>query len=231
MSIDFAPSEIWAYYSPIFGEATAGTNREYRGPCPVHKGRNNNFVVDSETGLCFCFSKCNRGWDMIGLDQELFGGGFAAARRRVFAVVGRQWNEPSAGELARLAEQRAQDVIDEPAAVCWLRGSLQHIERQLSEDKAHLFASDPGERRAARIRVRQYSERQRQLLALGRSELLAEFRAKRITNRPAVEHWVKAGADDLEDCRTVCVAIVRLIEMSASQFPAPRVGKLGGSKS
>lgn len=197
--------------------------------CPW--GRNNNFVVDVETGLCYCFSKCNRGWDLVGLDQELFGGDFKAARRRVFAAVGRQRDEPSATDLAQIAERRSIDFLDEPMAVCWRRGLLQFIERQLAEDKGFLWSQDEGERGAAEYWVRHHSELQRKLLGLNRSDLLTEFRAKRGEQPEAAAHWVRAGAEDLEDCRMVCVAIVRLIEMSVSQFPGLGVGKLGGSKS
>lgn len=127
VSFEFTPWEIWSYYAPLLPQNGQRGKAEYRGPCPVHKGRNNNFVVEAETGLSFCFSKCNRGWDMIGLDQELFGGDFKTARQRVFAAVVRQWHEPSAAELARLAEPRQQDRTDERLAIRWCRGLLQHL--------------------------------------------------------------------------------------------------------
>jgi hypothetical protein len=228
MSTDFTPSEIWAYYAPLLGNLQRGGQREYRGPCPVHKGCHNNFAIDIETGLCYCFSKCNRGWDIFGLDQALFGGDLKTACKRVFAAAGRQWDEPAAAEWARTAEQRKQDQIDEPMAICWCRGLLQQIEMELTKNKRFLFVG--GESQAAEILVRKDSERQQQLVGYSRSELLAEFRAKRREQPEAAAHWVRVGAEDLEDCRMICVAIVRLIEMSASQFPTYGVKKLGGSK-
>jgi len=142
--------------------------------------------------------------------------------------VGRLWDETSATDWARIAEGRKQDLIDEAMAVCWRRGLLQHIDKELTENKPFLFVDR--ESQAAEILVRKDSERQRQLAGYSSSELLAEFRAKRRERPEAAEHWVRIGAEDLEDCRIVCVAIVRLIELSVSQFPALGVEKLGDSK-
>ncbi|MFH1111020.1 MAG: DnaB-like helicase C-terminal domain-containing protein, partial [Planctomycetota bacterium] len=52
-----------------------------------------NFAVEAETGMALCHSQCGRGWDMIGLEMELAGTIFPAAKKAVYALVGRP--EPS----------------------------------------------------------------------------------------------------------------------------------------
>jgi DNA primase len=69
---------------------------EFRGPCPVHKGRDPNFSISSETGFASCHSQCGRGWDLISLEQELSGLDFGQAKDRVFDMIGRPrvpWEE------------------------------------------------------------------------------------------------------------------------------------------
>lgn len=44
---------------------------EYRGPCPIHDGERDSFVINAETGRWFCHSECDRGGDIIGLHMEI----------------------------------------------------------------------------------------------------------------------------------------------------------------
>lgn len=88
MSEPFSSSEVAAYYGVrVPGLRRAGD--ELRGPCPVHKGRRHSFTVNPSTGAAFCHSQCGRGWDVIGLEQELSGSSFTQARDEVFRIVGR----------------------------------------------------------------------------------------------------------------------------------------------
>ena len=84
----FTPDEVALYYnSRMPGLKPAGS--EMRGPCAVHKGKRPSFAVNRETGTAFCHSKCGRGWDILGLEQELTGAPFAEARAAVFQLIGR----------------------------------------------------------------------------------------------------------------------------------------------
>jgi uncharacterized protein (DUF927 family) len=87
-AITFTSGEVSLYYAarvPHLKQAGA----ELRGPCPVHQGKKNSFAVNPDSGQAFCHSQCGRGWDMIGLERELTGAGFAAAIDAVFQIVGK----------------------------------------------------------------------------------------------------------------------------------------------
>lgn len=93
---DFTASEIRSYYAYRTPSLKITRAREWRGPCPIHGGKDDNFAVNSETGAAFCHSRCSKGWDILGLEQELSGLGFVAAKEAVYSVVGRpkpSWEE------------------------------------------------------------------------------------------------------------------------------------------
>ncbi len=86
--IEFTASEISVYYSArVPGLKKIGS--ELRAPCPVHKGKDNNFSVNTENGFSRCFSQCGRGWDILSLEQALTSCDFPTAKERVFHIVGR----------------------------------------------------------------------------------------------------------------------------------------------
>ena len=88
MPIDFSATEVKAYYAVrVPGLKLAGA--ELRGPCPIHLGKRDSFAVDPNTGRAYCHSQCGRGWDIIGLEQELTGADFMNARDAIFDLVGR----------------------------------------------------------------------------------------------------------------------------------------------
>src|SRR5215813_6739931 len=92
----FTPSEVRAFYAARVPSLKITNQREWRGPCPVHSGKDPNFAVNAETGLAQCHSQCGRGWDIISLEQELSGVDFVPAKERVFDLVGRPrvaWEE------------------------------------------------------------------------------------------------------------------------------------------
>src|ERR1035437_9090484 len=109
-AITFSAREVSSYYAarvPHLKQAGA----EFRGPCPVHEGKKNSFAVNPATGQAYCHSQCGRGWNMIGLERELTGAGFAAARDAVFQIVGRPAANGCRRRQARIAA--AYDYIDE----------------------------------------------------------------------------------------------------------------------
>jgi KaiC/GvpD/RAD55 family RecA-like ATPase len=86
--IGFTPSEVSRYYAARLPKLNQ-RGREWRCACPVHGGKNENFAVNSETGQAHCHSGCGRGWDVIGLEQELTGVDFQVAKAEVFQLVGK----------------------------------------------------------------------------------------------------------------------------------------------
>jgi replicative DNA helicase len=89
----FTPSEVSIYFGARVPSLKQTGSKQWRSACPVHSGKDPNFAVESDTGMAVCHSRCGRGWDMIGLEMELTGVTFPAAKRAVYALVGRP--EPS----------------------------------------------------------------------------------------------------------------------------------------
>jgi hypothetical protein len=84
----FTPSEVSAYYAgrvPKLKQA----GKEWRGACPIHAGKDDNFAVDPETGRWFCHSACRRGGDILTLEMVLTGADFKTAKAEAFRLVGR----------------------------------------------------------------------------------------------------------------------------------------------
>ena len=85
---DFTPAEVSAYYAArVPGLQQSG--REWRAPCPVHGGADDNFSVNAETGMWYCHSHCSRGGSMFDLEMVLSGTEFPVASNEVRRCVGR----------------------------------------------------------------------------------------------------------------------------------------------
>jgi KaiC/GvpD/RAD55 family RecA-like ATPase len=97
MFVEFTESEIESFYR-VRVPGLKKVGREWRGPCPVHSGKDANFGVDPSTGQWFCFSRCGRGGGLIDLEMELRRLEFVPAKLEVFRIVGRP--EPDFQELA-----------------------------------------------------------------------------------------------------------------------------------
>src|ERR1700683_1605430 len=82
----FTKGEIAAFYAARL-PALRQRGKEWRGPCPVHKGKDDNFAVDPETGLAFCHSRCKEGWDIVALQRALTGQTFKEAIAEVRRLV------------------------------------------------------------------------------------------------------------------------------------------------
>jgi len=85
---DLTPAEVSAYYAARVPELLQ-RSREWRGPCPIHKGSGDNFSVNAETGLWHCHSACGRGGSVYDLEMALVGTDFPAAANEVRRIVGR----------------------------------------------------------------------------------------------------------------------------------------------
>lgn len=85
--ISLGPHDVGAYFAARLPRLRQrGLN--WRGACPFCDGRSDAFSVHSETGLWKCH-RCQRGGDLIALEQELTNVGFIDAKRTVFFIIGR----------------------------------------------------------------------------------------------------------------------------------------------
>ena len=98
--ITFIPGEVSSYYAARVPHLKQLGLEEWRGACPKHSGKDDNFAVNAKTGEEFCFSQCRRGWDIIALEQALTGADFKTAMSQVFRLIGRL-DSPSGNHSAR----------------------------------------------------------------------------------------------------------------------------------
>ena len=85
---DLTPAEVSAYYAarvPYLPQR----GHQWRCPCPIHQGKNDNFTVEAETGKWYCHSKCDRGGSIYDLEMELSNSDFRTAANEVRRIVGR----------------------------------------------------------------------------------------------------------------------------------------------
>jgi putative DNA primase/helicase len=87
--ITFTLGEVSTYYAARVPHLKQRRAAEWRGACPIHHGKNDNFAVDPVTGRWFCHSTCGRGGDLLELEAALTGGGFPTRKAEVFRLVGR----------------------------------------------------------------------------------------------------------------------------------------------
>src|ERR1035438_10319185 len=92
MPIEYSAADIARYYA-VRMPSLKQRGKEWRGPCPIHKGTRDSFAVNPGTGMACCHSACGRGWDIIALEEELGGKAFAGAKADVYAILGRNVEE------------------------------------------------------------------------------------------------------------------------------------------
>ena len=88
-SITFSPGEVASFYAARVPRLKQRRAAEWRGPCPIHQGKDDNFAVDAETGRWYCHSQCGRGGDILELEAALTGGDFPTLKAEVFRLAGR----------------------------------------------------------------------------------------------------------------------------------------------
>jgi uncharacterized protein (DUF927 family)/5S rRNA maturation endonuclease (ribonuclease M5) len=96
----FTPGEIAMFYRARVPRLKQ-RGKEWRGPCPVHKGKRDSFAVDAETGRAYCHSECNRGWGLIELEQQLSAVDSKAARANVARLIGDTTPAPTGKDSRR----------------------------------------------------------------------------------------------------------------------------------
>jgi DNA primase len=87
--IRFSASEISRYYAARAPHLRQTEAAQWRGACPIHDGRDDNFAVQASTGFWCCHSQCQRGGGIIALEMELRGLDFARAKAEVYRLIGR----------------------------------------------------------------------------------------------------------------------------------------------
>ena len=89
VSVSFTPGEVSTYYAARVPHLNQRQAAEWRGTCPIHHGKHNNFAVEPDTGRWFCHSTCGRGGDILELEAALTGADFPTRKGKVFRLVGR----------------------------------------------------------------------------------------------------------------------------------------------
>ncbi len=87
----FTPEEVRTYYADRVPNVNQQQSQEWRGPCPIHHGQDDNFAVDPHGGRWFCHSQCGRGGGMVKLEMALSGTDFKTAKAAVYRIIGRLW--------------------------------------------------------------------------------------------------------------------------------------------
>jgi DNA primase len=70
MPVTFSPAEVVAYYRVRLPKLNQH-GHEWRGPCPIHGGERDSFAVEAASGRWTCHSECQRGGDILDLEQAL----------------------------------------------------------------------------------------------------------------------------------------------------------------
>ncbi len=124
----FNLAEVASYYAARDPDLKQGRAAQWRGPCPIHRGQNDNFAVEAATGLWYCHSQCGRGGDIFDLEQALNGGSFSAAKAEVFRLIGRV--EPEYRRYDTRAKRAVSGTAPtEPTKLSDEPGALNEIER------------------------------------------------------------------------------------------------------
>ena len=90
--LPYSPSEIASYYRERAPKVSQ-TGPEWRGPCPVHGGADDNFTVNPDSGLAYCHSQCGKGWSILQMENELSGKQWKECRHDINEIVGRPNSE------------------------------------------------------------------------------------------------------------------------------------------
>lgn len=85
----FTGSEVSSYYAARVPKLHRSDKSQWRGPCPIHDGTDENFAVEPTSGAWYCHSQCGRGGSMVDLEVALSRSDSATARKAVFEAVGR----------------------------------------------------------------------------------------------------------------------------------------------
>jgi uncharacterized protein (DUF927 family) len=110
--ITFTGEEVSTYYAVRVPKLKRHRADGWRGPCPIHGGKHDNFAVDAATGRWFCHSTCGRGGDILKLEAALTTGNFSTQKAEVFRIVGRP-DSANGSQAAHTRTAVAYDYTDE----------------------------------------------------------------------------------------------------------------------
>jgi hypothetical protein len=132
--MNFTPSDVARYYAARVPNLRQRGKR-WRGPCPIHRGKHENFSVDPETGLWRCWSGCARGGDVIALEMELTGSPWRGAVAELEQVIGRVLLDRPASRAERqsFAERRKLEIREIRDAESFRIAALAMAEQTLEE--------------------------------------------------------------------------------------------------
>lgn len=100
---ELTSEQVRAYVSQRFPDLHE-SGGWYRGPCPIHNGSRESFGIEIETGAAKCFSECDRGWDIYGLEAELTDRQGRDLLESVAELVGLHLEERSSPEGGRKSD-------------------------------------------------------------------------------------------------------------------------------
>ena len=103
----FSPAEVARYYE-VRAPEVKQIGHEWRGPCPLHRGKRDSFAVNPQTGDWYCHSDCGRGGSLIGFEMELSGKPFAEAATDARAIAGRA-ERPRKGPIVNTYDYVAEE--------------------------------------------------------------------------------------------------------------------------
>ena len=215
---EFMRTEVGAYYAHRVPGLRQADAKRWRGSCPIHGGKGASFTVSATTGRWFCFSQCGRGGDLIALEMELSGGAFVAARRSVFATVGRPeanrdetpWERHIAAASAR-HERRNREL-----SALWRRQMLRLHDAELERLKKELEQvpeADFDQHGEAVYRVSLLAERMRSYHG---ADLAIAFRKQLEQDRAGTLAILRAAIADEEHAGNVTARMVRLLERATA---------------
>lgn len=131
-NIEFRAEEVSRYYEVRLPDLNQ-RGAQWRCACPIHLGQGENFSVEPDLEHWYCFSKCQRGGDIIELQMRLNNSDFKTAKAEVFRIIGRDGTNklPKAARTNEKSLRPGGARVISPA-----RGKWREIERYPYTDES-----------------------------------------------------------------------------------------------
>ena len=132
--ITFTPDEVSRYYAARVPKLNQRRASEWRGACPIHQGKDDNFTVDHKSGRWFCHSVCGRGGDILELEKALIGGDFKTRKAEISRIVG-QIEREYRRKVNRARQASPGPSLTKPTKPNATPGGLREVARYPYEDR------------------------------------------------------------------------------------------------